>query len=66
MNTGVRIGLYAAGLVVAFGAAYGVGVQFGPEPDRPAPAEHGGHPRDTGGDHREDHGAAPPASATPR
>lgn len=49
MNTGVRIALYAAGLVVAFGAAYGVGAQFGPEPSRPAPAEHGA-----------DHGAAPP------
>ncbi|WP_436739399.1 hypothetical protein [Streptomyces sp. BBFR102] len=41
MNTGVRIGLYAAGLAIAFGAAYGVGDRFGPEPSRPVPTGHG-------------------------
>ncbi|MFD4989918.1 hypothetical protein [Streptomyces sp. NPDC058374] len=68
MSTGVRIGLYAAGLLVAFGAAYGVGAQVGPEPARPAPTEHDEHapsaPGAPGGESQEhgpDHGAALPA-----
>ncbi|MGW4376341.1 hypothetical protein ACWEJ7_22065 [Streptomyces albidoflavus] len=61
MNTGVRIGLYAAGLAVAFGAAYGVGDRFGPEPAPPAPVEHSEHQEGGAGEkHGQDHDAPPP------
>ncbi|WP_037786996.1 hypothetical protein [Streptomyces sp. GBA 94-10 4N24] len=68
MNTGVRIGLYAAGLAVAFGAAFGAGDRFGPEPAPPAPVEHGEHGEHgehqeggTGQEHGRDHDAPPPS-----
>ncbi|MFD4167722.1 hypothetical protein ACFWQ1_13065 [Streptomyces albidoflavus] len=62
MNTGVRIGLYAAGLAVAFGAAFGVGDRFGPEPAPPAPVEHGEQQEGgTGQEHGRDHDAPPPS-----
>ncbi|MGW8385603.1 hypothetical protein ACWGMW_24010 [Streptomyces albidoflavus] len=57
MHTGVRIGLYAAGLAGAFGAAYGIGDRFGPEP---APVEHSEHQEGGAGEeHGQDHDAAP-------
>ncbi|MBV1955655.1 MULTISPECIES: hypothetical protein [Streptomyces] len=60
MNTGVRIGLYAAGLAVAFGAAYGAGDRFGPASAPPTPVEHSEHREGGAGEeHGQDHDAPP-------
>ncbi|MEU0938884.1 hypothetical protein [Embleya sp. NPDC005971] len=42
MNTAVKVGAFGAGIVLAFGAAFGVGHAVGPVGSDPAPA-HGGH-----------------------
>lgn len=48
MNTGVKLGLFVAGLALLFGAAFGLGRVVGADP-APAPHEtvtpggHGGH-----------------------
>ncbi|MGW1992891.1 hypothetical protein [Embleya sp. NPDC001921] len=45
MNTAVKVGAFGAGIVLAFGAAFGVGHAVGPVGSDPAPA-HGGHGAD--------------------
>ncbi|MFE3205141.1 hypothetical protein [Embleya sp. NPDC059237] len=42
MNTAVKVGAFGAGVVLAFGAAFGIGHAVGPVGSDPAPA-HGGH-----------------------
>ncbi|MFF7250939.1 hypothetical protein ACFZBU_44580 [Embleya sp. NPDC008237] len=48
MNTAVKVGAFGAGIVLAFGAAFGVGHAVGPVGSDPAPA-HGKHAGDTAG-----------------
>ncbi|MEV6103512.1 hypothetical protein AB0M28_02205 [Streptomyces sp. NPDC051940] len=54
MNTAAKAGIFAGGLVVVFGGAYGVGNAVGPESADPEPSAHGGHSEE--GDAQAGHG----------
>ena len=61
----VRVGGFAVGLAVAFGAAFGIGAAVGPLPTGPADSAHAGHDTVSGDseDHAHGGGGASPDSA---
>ncbi|MET7304475.1 hypothetical protein [Embleya sp. NPDC005575] len=67
MNTVTKVGAFGAGVLLAFGAAFGVGHAVGPVGSDPEPAhdKHGGKTATTDPAHGGDHDVAPPTSVPP-